>query len=102
MALNIAGYSFEGPFDSADALQDRSGVYVIVDATSGSYEPIDCGESASVRSRVASHDRAPCWQQNAAGTLMVAVRYTPNLPQSSRRQIESIIRGQYRFPCGVP
>ena len=100
MTLKVADYSFEGPYASADDLEDRSGVYVVVDSTAGEYRLIDCGESATVKTRIATHDRADCWERNRSGTLMFAVRYTPNLQQAGRREIESEIRDAYDFPCG--
>lgn len=101
MSLTVGKYQLDGPFDSTTQLEDRSGVYVIVCSINGQYQPIDCGESAKVKSRVESHDRADCWKNNCSGTLMVAVLYTPNLQSSGRVAIEQEIRGQYSFPCGV-
>jgi len=100
MTLNVSGYTFEGPYASTDDLEDRSGVYVIVDSTADGYQPIDCGESATVKTRVSTHDRADCWKQNCSGRLMFAVLYTPNLQASGRREIESKIRDEFNFPCG--
>lgn len=100
MALDISGFSFEGPFASTDDLADRSGVYVIVDSTPTTVRPVDCGESATIKSRVLAHDRASCWRRHHAGTLMVAVLYTPGQAQAGRRLIESRIRADYDFPCG--
>lgn len=100
MALDISGFSFEGPLASVDDLADRSGVYVIVDSTATGYSPVDCGESATVKSRVAAHDRAPCWQRSQSGSLLVAVLYTPGQQSTGRRAIEARIRGDYDFPCG--
>ena len=37
---------------------------------------LDVGESAYVRSRISSHDRAACWKRNGSGSIGVAVCYT--------------------------
>lgn len=100
MGLTVGQYEFEGPYTNAGNLQDSSGVYVIVDSVNGQYYPIDCGESATVKSRVENHDRADCWERNSSGTLMVAVLYTPHLQSAGRIAVEQEIRNAYAFPCG--
>ncbi len=100
MSLSVGRYQFQGPYKSTDQLENRSGVYVIVCANGNGYEPVDCGESANVRSRVDNHDRADCWTRNSRGMLMVAVYYTPHLQSSGRVAIEQEIRREYAFPCG--
>lgn len=102
MSLTVGRYQFEGPYVSEAQLEDRAGVYVIVSAANGQYYPVDCGESAAVKTRVANHERADCWRAHAqGGTLMGAVLYTPQLQSAGRVAIEQEIRGQYSFPCGL-
>jgi len=100
MSLTVEKYTFEGPYTSANSLEERSGVYLIVCKNGGNYNPVDVGESAQVKSRVENHDRGPCWKKSCFSTLMVAVLYTPNLQQAGRRRIEKEIRNMYDFPCG--
>lgn len=100
MALTVGNYQFDGPYGNTDSLQDASGVYIIVDNFNGQNNPIDCGESATLKSRVDNHDRKDCWTRNSSGTLMVAVLYTPRLQSSGRVAIEQEIRNAYNFPCG--
>lgn len=100
MGLNVGKYEFEGPYPNTDSLQDASGLYVIVDNVNGQNKPIDCGESATVKTRVDNHDRSDCWKRNSSGTLMVAVLYTPHLQSTGRVAIEKEIRDEYEFPCG--
>ncbi|GBD38316.1 hypothetical protein HRbin37_00563 [bacterium HR37] len=100
MSITIGKYSFEGPYDSTDSLQDRSGVYAILDQRPDGYHLIDVGESSQVKTRVETHDREGCWQRHSLGTLMVAVLYTPHLQQPGRWAIEQEIRRQYNPPCG--
>ena len=100
MALNVGNYSFEGPYTSTDNLQDRSGIYAIVCNSGGTYSLVDVGESATVKSRVESHDRKSCWNWNCNSSLNVAVLYTPNLQQTERRKIEQEIRTKFNPPCG--
>lgn len=99
MALNVGRYQFEGPYSSTTQLLDQSGIYVIVASINGQYQPVDCGESATVKTRVENHDRQLCWQSQP-GALMAAVLYTPGLQSAGRCTIEQEIRSQYSFPCG--
>lgn len=102
MTIEIANYSFEGPYGSTQVLEDRSGVYVVLRNTSGSqYALIDVGESHAVRSRAENHERKMCWQrQCGGGTIYYAVYYTPGVQQLGRLSIEQIIRQMYDPPCG--
>lgn len=43
MSLNVSGLTFDGPYLSTDDLDDRSGVYLIVDQADGQNHAIDCG-----------------------------------------------------------
>lgn len=101
MSVTIGRYSFDGPYVSTTYLEDRAGVYAIIDDRSGSLNLIDVGESATVKSRVESHDRESCWTRNRIGTLKVAVLYTPGMQQAGRMLIEQEIRNQFNPVCGV-
>ena len=101
MSINIGRHSFEGPYSDTDYLQNRSGIYAILDDQSSTTYVVDIGESADVKSRVESHDRKDCWQRNHRGTLKIAVLYTPNLQQSGRMAIEQELRDKFQPVCGV-
>lgn len=106
MAINIGNYTFEGPYAfqnnnvPTEWLEDRSGVYVILDYHTNLYHVLDVGESAEVRTRIANHDRHNCWLQHRQGQLAVAVLYTPNKQQTGRMNIEQELRREYNPPCG--
>jgi hypothetical protein len=101
MAITIAGYSFDGPYSSTNSLEDRSGVYAILcKKNNDKHSLVDVGESATVKTRVETHDRKACWNRNCNSSLTVAVLYTPHLQQSGRIDIEQKIRAQYDLPCG--
>jgi len=106
MALNVKGcskkeYSFEGPYDNINQLEERSGVYFITCYNGSKYYPIDVGESKNVKTRIETHDRANCWDINCKHKVLIAVFYTPNKQQKGRMEIEQDIRCNYDFPCGV-
>jgi hypothetical protein len=100
MPYPIGRYQFEGPYTSAEALKDQSGVYVVVSTNGVKTNVIDVGESATVKTRVANHDRQACWRLHSIGDLRVAVLYTPHLQSAGRSAIEQELRRQYRPPCG--
>ena len=99
--ITIENRQFEGPYTNTASLQDGSGVYAILDHRSdGKYYLLDCGESATVKTRVENHDRKPCWNRHSFGTLNVAVFYTPSLQQSGRMAVEQAIRKALNPTCG--
>ena len=100
MSIPIGRYIFEGPYTDTARLEDRSGVYAILDHRNGTNHLVDVGESAQVKTRVDNHDRKPCWNGNKKGVLTVSVLYTPNAQQAGRMAIEQEIRKQFNPPCG--
>ena len=100
MGIKIGDYTFEGPYASTNSIEDRSGVYAILCNSGNKNTVVDIGESATVKSRVATHDRRSCWSRNCTGNLRVAVLYTPNKQQSGRMEIEQELRDQFDPPCG--
>lgn len=101
MSIRIGKYTFEGPYSSTNLLEDRSGVYAIIDDKSDGLNLIDVGESSALKSRVENHERSDCWKRNNIGKLKVSVLYTPNQHQSGRMLIEQEIRNQYSPVCGL-
>lgn len=93
-------YTFEGGYTSTDPLQDRSGVYAILDKINGKYNLVDVGESCQVKSRIDNHDRKSCWQGKIKGQIECAVFYTPNANQHGRMQVEQDIRANFNDLCG--
>ncbi len=100
MNITIGRYTFDGPHFSTASLDDRSGVYAIIDRRNSGDHLVDVGESATVRSRVETHERQSCWRRHSQGRLGVAVHYTSHQQQSGRREIEQEIRARYSVPCG--
>lgn len=102
MAIEISGYTFEGPYTDTTYLKHQAGVYVILDKRGdGKWWVIDVGESEGVKERVDNHDRKPCWTRNHQGQLGVAVLYTPGWTANQRRALESRIREAFSPACGV-
>lgn len=101
MTVELGGYYFTGPFLSTSSLEDRAGVYAILDRHSdNNYYVLDIGESAKVKTRIENHDRFNSWIRLREGVLMFAVYYTPNIPQLGRIEIEGTLRRKFNPPCG--
>jgi len=101
MSVNLGGYIFDGPFVNVESLEDRAGIYTILDKRSdGMLYVIDIGESANVKTRVETHDRATCWYRNSYGVIVYAAYYTPYTQQIGRIRIEQELRLEYEPPCG--
>ncbi len=99
--FKIAGYDFAGAYQTTAGLRDSAGIYVILDyRRNGKWYFLDVGESSTIKTRIDSHERRSCWEQNRQGTVQIAVRYTPTWSAAQRRLVESTIRGEHRFPCG--
>lgn len=102
MTIEIGRWQFEGPYTHTGSLYNGSGVYAILDKRkNGINYVIDVGESATVKTRIETHDREDCWVRNQHGNLTVAVLYTPHLQQEGRRAIEQEIRSLYPPACGI-
>jgi len=100
MSIKIRDYEFEGPYTNTGSFLDSSGVYAILDKVSGKYYVLDIGESATVKTRIDTHDRANCWHRNCKGTLHYAVHYTPYKQSAGRMEIEQELRDFYNPVCG--
>ena len=100
MGIKIGRYTFDGPYDSPEPLEDKSGVYAVLCLKSDGYYMIDIGESHEPKTRIKTHERKDCWIQNCDGKLRYAVYYTPHLQQPGRMEIEQELRDRYNPPCG--
>lgn len=99
MTIQIGSYNFDGPFESTNSLRSESGVYAILGSNfPGKYDVLDIGESATLRDRVASHDRRDQWRQCGYRALFVAVYYANAL---TRMLMERELRNTFQPRCGV-
>ena len=99
MATKIGQYQFQGPYTSKLSLQDRSGVYAILDLKrDGTFSVLDIGESERIKTRVRNHDRERCWKQKKTGRVVFAAMYCT---QSQRLRAEKILRRLYSPACGI-
>ncbi|MDD3761190.1 MAG: hypothetical protein PHO57_10220 [Acidithiobacillus sp.] len=98
MGIQIGSYNLDGPHTNIGGLHAQSGVYVILGRSGGTnWSVVDIGESQSVRERVETHDRQPCWQRHGYQVLAVAALY---VNERQRMTIEKELRIRYTPPCG--
>mgnify|MGYP006308728751 FL=1 len=95
MSLEIGNYVFEGPYDSADALEHRSGLFVVFCRAEDDFRGLDCGSAADVAAAVTGHPRRDAWQTTCSGTVVFAVLYA----EDDLELIEAGLRTQFKFPC---
>ena len=100
ISIKIGRYNFDGPYASFDLVEDRPGLYALVDEVNGEYSLIDIGEAENIRSSLVFHERRACWRKYFEGKLRVAVYYTPAKQQPERIKIEQEIRDYFSIPCG--
>ncbi len=95
--ITISGYSFDGPYEIDKKLIDRAAIYVVLDSKDN---VIDVGQSGETGTRLANHERKPCWDRN--GGKWFAVKWMPsdNYSKEDRERIESEIRDDKDPPCG--
>lgn len=91
----IMGLQFERyPLETTN-FNDVPGVYVI----STSRKWIDVGETDKLGTRLANHERKPCWKRNSDNlTLWVNFRRIGN--QQERLDLEAKLRSGLRPVCG--
>ena len=95
-------YTFTGPLSSPVDLEDRAGVYAILDATGECpplYRLLGVGQAALVRSAVEAHSRRACWFARRRGSLAYAAAYTVGTSERVRQAIEQDIQAANEVVC---
>lgn len=100
MTLGVIGYDFEGPYLKTDDIRNEAGVYLVTRKnTDGKYKIIDVGETDTLKTRLAGHDRKDCWAKYVTFPIFW-VLYTSDKAEVVRRKIEKGIREKYKPDCG--
>lgn len=92
---NINGYQFEQGYPLVTAFNEVAAVYVIYTTQLW----LDVGETDQLGTRIAGHERKPCWLKNA-GVLPVYVAVHQEANQQTRQSIESYLRSKLNPTCG--
>jgi len=100
MSIEIAYYTFDGPYTSVYKIREAAGVYcVLCMLANGKVFPLDVGESENTRSAVREGRRKDCWVKDCKGTIAIAALYTPDQDQKGRVDIVKKILAWDYFPC---
>lgn len=91
------------PLTEADFI-DQAAIYVILCVgEKGKWRVLDVGQSGELGTRIESHDRRDCWEEECAtGNIWVCVYPMPSKRYSKqdRLNLEAALRRQYDPPCG--
>jgi excinuclease UvrABC nuclease subunit len=103
--LNFDGYWRDV---NKDSLPAQSGIYAVYAAT---YDGIGktvslrrllyIGESADVRSRVATHERRPDWLRKLSLGEILCYSVVPISPTTDRQRAEAAMINHHKPPCNV-
>ena len=101
--MKIGGVEFEGPYEE-ERLQDRPGVYVVLDEKYHNgkpwHLPVYVGEAGRVQGEVLEHPDRECWDENIGGMIVFAVRYMDGLNVAHRGRIATEVAAECReVPC---
>src|SRR5260221_2505688 len=97
ISANGRRLEFDGPYDSAAQLKQKSGVYIITSIiVNRKHSILDVGESGNVQRRVANHDRADEWKRHRGYGLYVSAYYCD---ERTRMALEKAIRAAYNPAC---
>ena len=88
--MEIEGVKFAEPCEEKD-LQDRPGVYVVLDETYHNdklyHMPIYVGEADRVQTDAYDNPERECWEENRRGMIVFAVLYMDGLNVAHRGRV---------------
>lgn len=90
MSITLGRYEFEGPF-SIDDVENRAGIYVILNTEQAEVDLLELGEAREIKSTLKRRHPVQ-WQQNSASSAEIYIHYTPAVLDDRRRAIEREIR----------
>ncbi len=97
MSMDIGNHVFEGPFTSAQDINEAPGMFVVFCHAGDDYKALDCGISGDVRMTLQRHARTRDWQNACAGSVEFAVLYSDD--DDMLDQVEAELRARHKFPC---
>jgi hypothetical protein len=101
MSFRLADYSFMGrhPIDRMEQINNWPGLYAILCRRGSRHYLVDLGESDDLKTELEKDGRKPLWEENCSGNLIITVRYTKEMEQAERKQIEKKIRTRHKPLC---
>ena len=98
MSVVIGSIEFEGPFADLNDLEETAGIYALLCENKGELELLELEDTCSIRDSFVGDEftsNLRFFQENATGTLLAAVHYTPELSGEERRQVMTELRKEF-------
>jgi len=94
MAILIAKYEFEGPFEEVERLKDDSGLFAVLHCENGSkdYELVNLTQTSNIRQCI---ELSPSSQSACNGKTLFAALYTPGSGVRERRAMVEEIQLEF-------
>jgi hypothetical protein len=88
MTLYVAHHSFSGPFSSTALVENRAGLYALVQPEGSGWRVLDVGQGADLQITLEKVLR----QRDDEPAVQLAVRYTPGMQHDGRVRLVEAIR----------
>ena len=101
--MEIGGVKLVGPHEEKD-LEDRPGVYVVLDETGRDgklyHTPVYVGEAERMHIEVYDNPERECWEENSDGMIVFAVLYMDGRNVAHRRRVAAEVGAAcHNLPC---
>ena len=95
MSVAVGNYEFEGPFIGAAQLENRPGVYAVVNCIGDDVTVLEVSDDHRLKSRLEQHPRLAAWQRYFPNSLGVLVHYTNPNSELERKTIMKNIHDEF-------
>lgn len=75
MSILVADIEFSGPYRTPIEIEDKAGIFVVMQEYDDQYEVIDFGYSDSLRADLVDPDEFEQWTKQYPGLLFIGVHY---------------------------
>ncbi len=89
MSILVADIEFSGPFRTPIEIEDKAGIFVVMQEFDDQYEVIDFGYSDNLRADLVDPDEFEQWTKQYPGLLFVGVHY---INQSEKALSGSLVK----------
>lgn len=75
MSISVAGIDFLGPFKTPVEIQEKAGIFVVLQENGSEFEVIDFGSAENLRMELVDPDEFEQWASHYPGLLLIGVHY---------------------------
>lgn len=98
MTILIGKYEFDGPFHRVDDLEEKQGLYVVLQYKDEEYELIHVAQADNIRERI---ELLPA-PESPTGKVLLAALYTPRCGARERSTMVEDIRSEFNDSDDAP